>query len=140
MKKIISWFFILVFAVTLSGCGKKTTTNNQNAPSTNLNQNSATGAPLATPEGQTTIIMKDFAFQPANLTIKKGTIVTWLNNDNASHSIIADPRSGYSELKSLNSYILAPGQSWSFTFDNLGVFGYKCGLHSTMLGLITVVE
>lgn len=143
MKKIIIFFLISIASIFLTGCFL--------SPKTNLNQpginnqltnqsNEEQNIPPVYQEGQATVLMKDFVFQPASLTVKKGTLVTWENKDNASHSIITDPRPTYTELKSLNSYILAPGQSWSFTFDVVGRYGYKCGLHPTMIGSVIVIE
>ena len=40
---------------------------------------------------------------------------------------------------SFDSGIMQPGQTFSFTFDELGSFHYSCILHPAMMGTITVV-
>ena len=38
------------------------------------------------------IVISDFRFTPADLTIAAGTKVTWINQDEAPHTIIADDK------------------------------------------------
>lgn len=73
--------------------------------------------------------IRNFAFDPATLTVKKGTTVTWTNQDSVPHQI----KSG-----SFNSAALGNGQSFSFTFDETGTFDYSCAIHPSMLGRIIV--
>lgn len=81
-----------------------------------------------------TIEIKNFAFNPSLLTVKKGTKVTWVNNDSAPHAVNSD--SG----NLLNSGTIAPGQSFSFTFNGIGTTAYHCSLHPTMKGSIVVTK
>lgn len=73
--------------------------------------------------------IQNFAFSPSSLTIKKGTTVTWTNNDATPHQI----KSG-----TFNSVLLSKGQSYSFTFDNAGTFDYSCLPHPSMTAKIIV--
>lgn len=115
--------------------------NTSSSPATN----SATTTPVAnTPTEQTTnvpvspapaavsVSIKNFAFSPAALNIKAGTTVTWTNNDSVAHTVTSD--SG----NLLNSGMLAPGQSYSFTFTQTGVESYHCSIHPMMKGAVTV--
>jgi len=87
------------------------------------------GAAPAAGAGAVTI--KDFAFDPGDLTVAKGTTVTWKNDDSATHRI----KSGDG---SFDSKDLKNGDSFEHTFDTAGTFDYICGIHPSMKGKITV--
>ena len=82
-------------------------------------------------QGQSTISIAGFAFHEPTLTVPVGTTVEWVNNDSTTHSIVA-------EDGSFLSPDLAPGETFTFTFDTAGTFGYLCGIHPQMRGEITV--
>ena len=86
------------------------------------------GAPAA---GAGAVTIKDFAFDPGDLTVAKGTTVTWKNDDSATHRI----KSGDG---SFDSKDLKNGDSFDHTFDTAGSFDYICGIHPSMKGKITV--
>lgn len=75
------------------------------------------------------INIQNFAFSPATLTVKKGTAVTWANNDSAPHQI---------KSATFNSSQFSKGQTFSFTFNDVGTFDYSCAIHPSMLGKIVV--
>ncbi|MFA6407364.1 MAG: cupredoxin family copper-binding protein [Candidatus Paceibacterota bacterium] len=80
------------------------------------------------------INIRNYTFNPATLSVKIGTKVTWINDDTAPHTIVSD--SG--DL--LNSEMLSPGQSFSFTFNDVGTVNYHCGVHLPMKGSIIVTN
>ncbi len=94
----------------------------------NPTNTSANPAPSASVNADT-VNIQNFSFVPATLTIKKGTTVTWTNNDPVTH-----------QLKSItfNSGLLSKGQNFSFTFNESGTFDYSCAIHPAMLGKIIV--
>lgn len=75
------------------------------------------------------VSIQNFAFNPGTLTVKKGTTVTWTNNDVVPH----EPKSN-----TFDSGPLANGQSFSFTFNQTGTFDYSCAIHPSMTGKIIV--
>ena len=83
------------------------------------------------------VTIENYAFNPANITVKKGTTVTWTNNDAAEHNVEFDeePATGDKE-----GPLLSKGETYSFTFDTVGTFGYICSPHPYMKGTVTVVE
>jgi plastocyanin len=105
----------LILAVLISGCtGQKTVTKTDNMT-----------------EKPNTVLIKAWAFDPATITVAKGTTVTWMNMDSASHTVVATGmtfRSG-----NLNN-----GQSFAHTFNEIGTFEYKCGIHPGMSGKVKV--
>ncbi|MFA6503459.1 MAG: cupredoxin domain-containing protein [Patescibacteria group bacterium] len=68
-------------------------------------------------------------FVPSSMTVKKGTTVTWTNQDSATHSVKSD---------GFQSENLSYNQSYSHTFNATGSFQYNCGLHPSMVGTINV--
>ncbi|MEN9558765.1 MAG: hypothetical protein RL141_1134 [Candidatus Parcubacteria bacterium] len=71
------------------------------------------------------------SFVPSSFTIKRGTTVTWTNDDSMDHTVKG---SGF------DSGMLAPGQSYSHTFNTVGSFDYVCSIHPTMQGTVNVVN
>jgi plastocyanin len=77
------------------------------------------------------VSISNFAFSPANLTVKVGSTVTWTNQDSVEHTVVADD-------DSFKSNTIASGSTFSQTFTKAGTVGYHCGIHPSMKGQITV--
>lgn len=82
------------------------------------------------------IEIRDFEFAPGKMTVKKGTKVTWVNNDDARHDITPDEESAAFK----KSELLAKGESYSLTFDTVGTYSYHCSPHPYMKAVIEVTE
>ncbi len=82
------------------------------------------------------VAIKDFAFSPGAITVKKGTKVTWTNQDATRHNIAPDDETA--DFKT--SDLLAKGESYSVTFNTTGTFTYHCTPHPYMKGTIVVTE
>lgn len=78
-----------------------------------------------------TITIDNFTFTPAELTIAKGTTITWINHDDIPHSVVEND-------KKFRSKALDTDDSYSFTFEMSGTFQYFCGLHPHMVGKVIV--
>lgn len=74
-------------------------------------------------------------YSPAKITVKKGTTVTWTNEDSVQHTVTA--KDGQ---KGPDSGMLSKGQSFSYTYDEVGTFEYFCVPHPFMVGTVTVTE
>jgi plastocyanin len=72
-----------------------------------------------------------FAFLPQRITVKAGTTVTWINEDDAPHTVA-------SSSKLFKSKALDTGDKFSFTFTTPGTYAYFCSLHPHMTGAIVV--
>lgn len=90
-------------------------------------------SPTPSPAAQISVSIANFAFAPAPLTVKKGTKVTWTNQDSVGHTATGDSDGPASSL-------LNQGGSYSFTFDTVGTFPYHCSPHPFMKGTVTVTE
>lgn len=83
----------------------------------------------------TDVSIGGFAFQPANISIKKGTAITWTNNDGVGHDVVAN-----GSPSGLRSPVMKQGEKYTFIFDTVGTFDYHCGIHPSMKGTVVVTE
>jgi plastocyanin len=81
--------------------------------------------------GEVRIVIEDFVFKPAEITISPGTKVTWINKDEAPHTAT-------SVDKKFNSGGLDTDDKFSYVFNDAGEFPYFCALHPHMKATITV--
>src|SRR5215218_2204316 len=79
-----------------------------------------------------TVLIQNFSFKPAQITIKRGTKVRWINKDSTTHTATAN------NGRSFDSGRLRPGQSYTHTFKSAGKKPYHCEIHPDMKGTITV--
>ena len=77
-------------------------------------------------------------YNPSPLTVSIGTTVTWTNNDNTGHTVTEGNPSGNTPANGFDSGIMAPGKTFTHTFDTPGTIQYSCTLHPTMLGEVIV--
>jgi|TARA_B100001971_G_C18225916_1_gene560393 plastocyanin len=75
------------------------------------------------------ITIDDLKFFPNELKVGLGDEVTWLNEDSVDHSIV---------MGEIESPVLKPGGSFTFTFLKRGTFAYSCGIHPSMTGSVVV--
>jgi plastocyanin len=75
------------------------------------------------------------AFSPADITVKKGTTVTWTNQDSVAHTVVETDGQDGPKSNDLNN-----GQSYTFTYNTVGAFKYHCSIHPMMTGTVTVTE
>jgi amicyanin len=105
---------------------------NEESNHSETNKDSEQNAPVAS----TSVTISNFAYNPSNITIKKGSTVTWTNNDSTQHDIHPDNPSD--EFK--QSSLLSKGDTYSVTFNTVGTFSYFCSPHDYMKGSVTVNE
>lgn len=119
IKLVISTFVLCIIAgITFYSCSKSSGSSNTNPTGTTAN----------------TVLIKNFAFSPASLTVNKGTKVTWVNNDGPAHTVTATDNGN-----TFNSGTIQPGGgTFSFTFNTAGDFNYQCTIHPQMVGSVHV--
>jgi plastocyanin len=75
--------------------------------------------------------MKNFAFDPKNLTLRVGDTVRWVNNSGTPHTSTSGGN--------WDSSIVASGSSFERKFNSPGTFNYRCDIHpDVQTGTITV--
>ena len=77
------------------------------------------------------VTIDNFVFEPARLTVKAGTTVTWTNRDDIPHTVASNTRA-------FKSKVMDTDESFSFTFAIPGEYVYFCSLHPHMTGTIVV--
>jgi len=73
----------------------------------------------------------NFTFEPPVLTLKVGTTVTWVNDDDIPH--LVSEKDG-----KFRSSALDTGDKFSQTFSTAGTVEYFCAIHPHMTGKIVV--
>src|SRR5262245_40094636 len=102
------WFVILVATLFITACS-----DSPSAPSNPPTQNPAGSTTVTIASGASIQTTTAFGINP--LMISTGTTVSWLNNDNTTHTSVADG-------SQWNSGNIAPGGRFNFTFNAAGTF------------------
>jgi plastocyanin len=77
------------------------------------------------------ISIQNFAFAPARVQVAAGARVTWTNEDDAPHLVVATGGA-------FRSGALDTGDAFQFVFREPGSYDYFCALHPHMRGVVTV--
>jgi plastocyanin len=72
------------------------------------------------------------SYNPNPIEINVGDTVTWINDDSSAHTVTSSNDSTF------DSDIMRRGETFSFTFDNVGEYPYFCTLHPSMVGTVIV--
>lgn len=89
-------------------------------------------APLVAPRpaaAPSTVQISGFAFKPATVRTKVGSVVTWRNSDPAPHTATG---------KQFSSPQLRQGSTYRRRFTRAGTYSYVCALHPGMRGKVVV--
>jgi plastocyanin len=76
------------------------------------------------------VLIQDFKFQPADLTVNVGDTVEFTNADMMPHNAVAQDK--------FTSGKLEQGKSWKYVAAEKGTFDYICTYHPNMKGHLVV--
>jgi len=131
-RPLWQWILIvLVFAGLIYGVYYFMTVNKNKGYSTTT---SPTPVQAVAPVATNLVDIKDMAFNPSAITVKKGTTVSWTNKDSIPHTVTETDGQGGPASAYLNN-----GASYSFTFNTVGTFHYHCAIHG-FTGTVEVTE
>ncbi len=136
MKQGIILLTITIILIAFCGCTQTSPVQPMTTISTppqTTQQPTVTSIPVSQATASVsanTILIKNFAFNPANITVKVGSTVRWVNQDSVPHRILFEDGA--------DSTVLAASQSWSRKFDEAGVYNYACTIHPSMQGTVNV--
>jgi amicyanin len=85
------------------------------------------------------VTMKNSKYIAQNIKVKKGTTVTWKNEDTVRHNVVALDANDQSGLPAENA-LFGKGETYSFTFETIGTYKYMCTPHPFMTGSVEVTE
>jgi plastocyanin len=129
-KKIYIMFFsvlIILILIAAVSCGKASKTTTQPAITQPITTQSTTIAPGTT----AMVVIENYAYSPAALTVAIGTTVTWTNKDSVGHTVTT-------RTPLFDSGLFGKDKSFSFTFNQKGTYEYYCIPHPYMTGKVTV--
>jgi plastocyanin len=108
----------IIFAVIFTGCQMETPVDT----STNFEE-----------QTEATVLIEDFSYKPASITVKIGTTVTWVQKDSVRHTVTSNDGI-------FDSGLISKEFSWNYTFNEVGTYNYYCIPHPYMKGTVEVVE
>ena len=124
----VHWTILIVVLVTFIAVCGCTSSSPSTPPATTQAQ--VPGAMI--------VNIQNFAFNPASITVPKGTTVTWVNQDTTNHEIVNDAQGSIAQGALFTSNSLSKGASYSFKFENPGTYPYHCSIHPSMKATVTV--
>ena len=101
----------------------------------------------ANPEVDITNLRPRQWYLPRQITVHTNDTVTWTNNDTEAHTVTSGIGPGIESLMNnkrgapngiFDSGSFKPGQTWTHTFANPGIYRYFCTIHPWMEGIVTV--
>ncbi|GBC69073.1 Amicyanin [archaeon HR01] len=112
--------------------GRTATTTSAYTLQTVLTTKTASAVIISNPLGSSTNTSLTFDPPYVRLRINVNNTVTWVNEDTVPHTVTSRDR--------FFDQVLQPGQSFTYTFDRVGVYEYVCTLHPWMSGVVEVVN
>ena len=77
-----------------------------------------------------TVEIKQMKFEPAELTLRKGDTVLWINKDITDHDVTEETRKAWTSSK------LTMGKSWKMVVKESAT--YYCSIHLVMKGRLSI--
>jgi plastocyanin len=69
-------------------------------------------------------------FLPDAIKVSPGTMLKWLNGSNVPHNVIGIYKSANGSQIAVDSGFIEHNRSWQYSFNEQGVFEYRCTIHS----------
>lgn len=143
MKKVL---LIIIIAGAIAGGAflvtrKPASDNLSTEPTTQTQtQNTqTTETPSKTDSDETTVTYNGSSFSPASVTVKPGTKVNFVNQSSSPMWVASDPHPVHTDFSAFDaSRGYTQGQTYSFTFDQAGQYGYHNHLNSGSTGVVVV--
>ena len=80
-----------------------------------------------------TVAIAHFSYEPRTLIVRRGTRVTWTNEDDAPHTVTSTTKP-----RAFASKALGTDDTFSHVFDTPGTYEYFCALHPKMTAKVVV--
>jgi plastocyanin len=83
-----------------------------------------------------TVEIKNYTYSPQSIKVKKGTTVTWINEDLVPHTVTKSDKN----KNGPDSTYFGKGKKYSYTFGEIGRYDYYCKPHPYMKATVEVIE
>jgi len=110
-RQLLIRLIVIVLMIGISGCS------------------TAKDEASSVPPDEYTVIIEDYKYQPAEITIKSGETITWINKDSVKHTATGD---------SFDSGLFGKDETFQQQFDEAGTYDYICTPHPYMKGKVIV--
>jgi plastocyanin len=121
---------------SMSGSSLSSSSHHSTGSSLSSSKSSKSSSSKSSKSSVVKVEIDDDAYDPAVVTVKKGTTVRWENEEDESHTVTSD--TGGTLV--LNSGTLNEDDTYSYTFTNTGTYNYHCQFHSFMHGTVNVTN
>jgi plastocyanin len=101
----------------------------------------AASLPIAASGADAKVTINNTAFKPPMVTVGVGEKVVWTNQDDTEHTVTGDDFDSNPNCPGVVGVLrdcLTKGETFTHTFDQPGEFQYRCKLHPSMTGVVTV--
>ena len=117
-------------ALAVAGCG-----DDDDTAAAPADAPAAESAPAPAADGERVEIgMKALQFVPKDETVKVGSTVTWKNNEDIPHNVVAEKGADF------ESDTFGRDGTYDFKAEKAGTVAYVCTIHPGMEGTLTVEE
>ena len=122
-SKLMIWF-LAILIISVIACAPSQPAIPEQAAEKAMQKEASSGNIAA-------VSINGFKFVPADVTVNAGDTVVWTNQDNVPHTV-------ESSDGTLKSDELSKGDTYKHAFTKPGKYEYKCGIHPSMHGSVTV--
>ena len=136
---------VTVACVLLAACGGGQTTaspTSTTAPTPTPAPPTPTPSPSPSPTAQPIVVQMvenppgHYIFQPASITITAGSVVVWIDNSDAPHTVTSDPGAPSAFNTTQN---VTEGKTFALQFNQAGTYHYHCNIHPTTMKAVVDV-
>jgi plastocyanin len=130
-KLIASALAVAITLITLACFSERQATT---APNGSLGVCNVEIAPPIIGNTQALVALRNYSFNPETLHVAAGTTVTWVNCEPSN----VDPHTSHARGGQWTSGYLSPGMTYSWRFNDVGLYEYFCEPHPFMHGVVIV--
>lgn len=129
----LSALMTLAMAACSSGTASSAPSTGASAPAAASPSAAAAMCQETTDPGDVAASIKDFAFEPADISAKVGQVIGFTNTGAAPHTVTLDDGS-------CTTPNISAGGADGVVFSVAGSYPFHCAIHAQMKGTITVTE
>lgn len=142
VRNVAILILAIVPAALLAGCsrnpggpniGSDAVAVNHHAAEMEMKTMTAANPVPDSPTAPNQVVIDNFTFSPATLTVAVGAEVTWVNRDDVPHTATST-----NKPREIDSHTLDTDDRFTHIFKAPGVYEYFCAVHPHMTGQIIV--